>query len=333
MPFAVTNRTAFLASMFISGGINMVRYIAKRMVLAFAIIFSISLITFLILNVLPGDPVAMMLGDFADANKIKEVRHNLGLDLPVWQQYFNWLIHLLQGDFGNSYFQKKSVIFLIVQAFQYTSFLAVCAYIIALVIGLSMGIVAAVNHGTWIDRGLMAFAVLGISAPSFWVAILLQIYIGLNFSIFPVSGVQSPIGYVLPAIALGTRYAASISRVTRASMLEVMGQDFIRTAYAKGISRFRIVMVHIFRNALIPIITIIGADIGSLLTGSMITENVFNIPGIGKLLIDAINRRDIPLVQGGVIYVAAVCVLIYFIVDVLYAVVNPNIRLSEIKEV
>lgn len=305
------------------------RYVLKRALLAVSIIFSISLITFLILNVLPGDPVAMMLGDFADANKIREVRHNMGLDLPLWQQYLQWITKLIRGDFGSSYFQKKPVLFLILQAFQYTSYLAAMAYIIALIIGLFMGIIAAVNHGSWLDRFLMSISVLGISAPSFWVAILLQIYIGLRFKIFPVSGVQTSIGYVLPAIALGTRYAASISRVTRASMMEVMGQDFIRTAYAKGLNPFRIVMVHIFRNALIPVITIIGADIGSLLTGSMITENVFNIPGIGKLLIDAINRRDIPLVQGGVIYVAAVCVLIYFIVDVLYAVVNPNIKLGD----
>ncbi len=305
------------------------RYVLKRALLAVSIIFSISLITFLILNVLPGDPVSMMLGEFADANKIKEVRHNMGLDLPLWQQYLQWITNLLKGDFGSSYFQKKPVLFLILQAFQYTSYLAAMAYIIALIIGLFMGIIAAVNHGSWLDRVLMSISVLGISAPSFWVAILLQIYIGLKFKIFPVSGVQTSIGYVLPAIALGTRYAASISRVTRASMMEVMGQDFIRTAYAKGLAPFRIVMVHIFRNALIPVITIIGADIGSLLTGSMITENVFNIPGIGKLLIDAINRRDIPLVQGGVIYVAAVCVIIYFIVDVLYAVVNPNIKLGD----
>lgn len=305
------------------------RYVLKRALLAVSIIFSISLITFLILNVLPGDPVAMMLGDFADANKIKEVRHNMGLDLPLWQQYLKWITNLIRGDFGSSYFQKKPVLFLILQAFQYTSYLAAMSYIIALMIGLFMGIIAAVYHGSFLDRFLMSISVLGISAPSFWVAILLQIYIGLRFKIFPVSGVQTSIGYVLPAIALGTRYAASISRVTRASMMEVMGQDFIRTAYAKGLNPFRIVMVHIFRNALIPVITIIGADIGSLLTGSMITENVFNIPGIGKLLIDAINRRDIPLVQGGVIYVATVCVLIYFIVDVLYAVVNPNIRLGD----
>ena len=207
--------------------------------------------------------------------------------------------------------------------------MATAAYIVALIVGLTTGILAAVYHDRPLDRILMSLSALGISAPSFWVAIILQIYVGLRFDIFPVSGVKSPIGYVLPSAALGVRYAASIARITRASMLEVTGQDFVKTAYAKGLYSWRIILIHIFQNALVPIITVIGTDIGALLTGSMITENVFNIPGIGKLLIDASHRRDIPLVQGGVIYVAAICVLIYFIVDILYAVINPNIRLTK----
>lgn len=156
----------------------------------------------------------------------------------------------------------------------------------------------------------------------------MQIVAGLGLGWFPVSGIKSGIWWVLPAFSLGIRSAATIARVTRTSMLEVLKQDFIRTAYAKGLSKRRIIFVHALRNALVPIITILGNDFGVLLTGSMITENVFNIPGIGKLLIDAINRRDIPLVQGGVIYVAGICVIIYFIVDILYAVINPNIRLG-----
>ena len=270
-----------------------------------------------------------MLGEFADADKIAQVKAQMGLDAPLPVQYINWLTDLLHGNMGTSYFQKKPVVTLILQAFHYTAIMATAAYIVALILGLTAGILAAVYHDRPIDRILMSISAFGISAPSFWVAILLQIYVGLKFSIFPVSGVSSPIGYVLPSFALGTRYAASISRITRASMLEVMGQDFVKTAYAKGLYQRRIILIHIFQNALVPIITVIGTDIGALLTGSMITENVFNIPGIGKLLIDAIHRRDIPLVQGGVIYVAAICVLIYFIVDVLYAVINPNIRLTK----
>ena len=306
----------------------MIRYIFKRVALATGILFFISLITFLILAVIPGDPVGEMLGEFADAEKIAEVKKQMGLDAPVPVQYLKWLSALLRGDLGTSYFQNKPVLQLIGQAFHYTSYIALWTYLIALSLGITLGMTAALTRGTAIDRLLMTVSVFGISMPSFWVAILLQIYIGLKFHILPVSGISSPLGYILPCAALGTRYAASISRITRTSVLEVVGQDFVKTAIAKGVRSFRIVMVHIFRNAMIPIITISGTEIGSLLTGSMITENVFNIPGVGKLLIDAIHRRDIPLVQGSVIYVAAICVIIYFAVDILYAVINPNVRLT-----
>ena len=288
--------------------------------------------TFFILNIIPGDPVAVMLGEFADADKIAQVKQEMGLDKPVTIQYFSWLFSLLKGNLGTSYFQKKSVIVLIQNAFRYTSIITLWTYLIALTLGITLGMISALNRGTWIDRSLMTLSVFGISMPSFWVAILLQIYIGLKFKVLPVSGIASPLGYILPCLSLGTRYAASISRITRTSVLEVVGQDFIKTAYSKGLKKIRIVMIHIFRNAMIPIITVSGTEIGSLLTGSMITENVFNIPGIGKLLIDAIHRRDIPLVQGGVIYVATICVIIYFIVDILYAVINPNIRLATLEE-
>ena len=287
------------------------KYILKRAVLAVMIIFAISLLTFIVLNVIPGDVVAAMLGEFASKDAIETARHQLGLDVPLPLQYLRWLQGLVTGNLGNSYFQRKAVLTLILQAFKYTFVMAIAAYIIAIVIGLLFGVLAAVYHNRIIDRILMSLSIFGISAPSFWIAIILQIFVGLKLGWFPVSGVKS------------------IARVTRTSMLEVMKQDYIRTAFAKGISYPRIIFFHAFRNALIPIMTILGNDFGLLLTGSMITENVFNIPGIGKLLIDAINRRDIPLVQGGVIYVAAICVLVYFVVDILYAVVNPNIRLTK----
>ncbi len=306
----------------------MIRYIFKRIFLAAGILLFISLVTFFILAVVPGDVVAAMLGEFADAQQIADVKKQMGLDAPVFVQYVNWLADLLHGNLGVSYFQKKPVAFLITDAFRYTFCIAFWTYLIALVIGITLGMAAALARGTVLDRCLMTISVFGISMPSFWVAILLQIYIGLKFHILPVSGVSSPLGYVLPCLALGTRYSASISRITRTSVLEVIGQDFVKTAWAKGLHASRIVMFHIFRNAMIPIVTISGTEIGSLLTGSMITENVFNIPGVGKLLIDAIYRRDIPLVQGTVMYVATVCVIIYFIVDILYAVINPNVRLA-----
>lgn len=213
----------------------MIRYIIKRAALAVGIIFSISLITFFILNVIPGDPVAAMLGEFADADKIAQVKAQMGLDTPLPVQYFNWLKDLLHGDMGTSYFQKKPVITLILQAFHYTVIMATAAYIVALIVGLTTGILAwlftMTVRWTWI---LMSLSALGISAPSFWVAIILQIYVGLRFDIFPVSGVKSPIGYVLPSAALGVRYAASIARITRASMLEDDRSGFCQDCLRKG---------------------------------------------------------------------------------------------------
>lgn len=306
----------------------MKRYLVKRVLLAVGILFSISLITFFVLNILPGDAVALMLGDTADPTTLETVRHNLGMDRPLPEQYLDWIVGVFTGDLGTSYFQRKAVSGLLSTAFAYTARLAALSYLIALAVGLAVGIVSALNRGTLLDRGLMTLTVVGISAPSFWVAILLQIFIGLRFKSIPISGLEAPISYLLPCISLGLRYAASIARITRTSMLEVMGQDFIRTARAKGLSPARTVLVHMFRNALVPIITVIGTDIGTLFAGSMLTESVFNINGVGKLLVDNITKRDIPVVQSCVLCIAIICVVVYLIVDLLYAVVDPNIRLG-----
>lgn len=306
----------------------MKRYLVKRVLLAVGILFSISLITFFVLNILPGDAVALMLGDTADPTTLETVRHNLGMDRPLPEQYLDWIVGVFTGDLGTSYFQRKAVSGLLATAFAYTARLAVASYLIALVVGLAVGVTSALNRGTLLDRGLMTLTVVGISAPSFWVAILLQIFIGLRFKSIPISGLEAPISYLLPCISLGLRYAASIARITRTSMLEVMGQDFIRTAWAKGLSPARTVLVHMFRNALVPIITVIGTDIGTLFAGSMLTESVFNINGVGKLLVDNITKRDIPVVQSCVLCIAIICVVVYLIVDLLYAVVDPNIRLG-----
>lgn len=304
-------------------------YLVKRILLALGILLAISIITFFVLNIIPGDPVALMLGDNVDPETIETVRHNLGMDKSLGTQYVEWIAGFVTGNMGESYFQHKPVLGMIVDAFGYTARLAVVAYVVALAIGLSFGILAALHRGKVLDRTLMAFAVAGISAPSFWVAIVLQIFIGLRFRAIPISGLDRPAAYLLPCLSLGTRYAASIARITRTSMLEIMNQDFIRTARAKGLARVRIVMVHMFRNALIPIITVIGTDLTTLFAGSMLTESVFNIPGMGKLLVDNITKRDIPVVQGGVMMVALLCVVIYLVVDLLYAAVDPNIRLEE----
>lgn len=303
-------------------------FLLKRVLQAVGVVICISAITFFILNVVPGDPVRVMMGDMADQQTIEQVRHNMGLDKPVAEQYVNWFANMVRGDFGTSYTQNKSVAALMGKAFSVTAVLAGLAYVFALVFGLTIGVVSAVFHGKWVDRLLMAISIFGISAPAFWVAILIQIIFALNLKWFPLSGIKTPAAFVLPTIALGTRYAASIARVTRTSMLDVLGQDFMRTAEAKGLATPTIILVHGLRNALIPIITIAGTQLGEIFTGSILIESVFAIPGMGKLLLDAINARDLPLIEGGVMYIAIICVVVYLAVDILYAVVDPRIRLG-----
>lgn len=304
-------------------------YLIKRILLALGVIFAISAITFFVLNIVPGDPVRVMVGDMADEATIQRVREQMGLNKPVIEQYADWLTNMLHGDFGTSYTQRKAVVTLMGQAFGTTVKVAAFAYVFALVLGLVVGVVAAVNHGRAADRILMALSIFGISAPSFWMAVILQIVFALTLKWFPLSGIKTWQAFVLPTVALGVRYAASIARVTRTSMLEVLSQDFMRTAEAKGISKWVIILKHGLRNALIPIITIAGTQLGDIFTGSILIESIFAMPGMGKLLLDAINARDLPLIQGGVMYIALICVVVYLLVDILYGVADPRIRLGE----
>lgn len=304
-------------------------YLIKRVLLALGVIFAIAAITFFVLNIVPGDPVRVMLGDMADEATVQRIREQMGLNKPVLEQFATWLSNMLHGDFGISYTQRKPVLELMSRAILVTARLAGFAYLFALVLGLVVGVLAAVNHGRLLDRVLMAFAISGISAPVFWIAVLLQIVFALNLKWFPLAGVKTWQAFVLPVIALGTRYAASIARVTRTAMLEVLSQDFMRTAEAKGVKKWTIIIKHGLRNALIPIITIAGTQLGEIFTGSILIESIFAMPGMGKLLLDAINARDLPLIQGGVMYIAFLCVLMYLVVDILYGVVDPRIRLGE----
>lgn len=305
------------------------KYLSKRIIQAIGVVFCISLITFFVLNIVPGNPVRIMLGEYANEETIARVTAQMGLDKPIPIQYFNWLKNMLMGDFGVSYFQNKPVIDILTTSFTVTAKLAGVAYVLAICLGVVVGVVAAVNRGKWLDSFLMTVSVFGISAPSFWIAIILQIVISLKLDLLPLSGVDSFASFILPGIALGTRYAASVARITRTSMLEVLSQDYIRTAQAKGLKKWAVIIKHAFRNALIPVITIAGADLGSILTGSVLIESVFSIPGIGKMLVDSINTRDLPIVQGGVMYIAVICVVMYLVVDILYTVVDPRIHLGK----
>jgi peptide/nickel transport system permease protein len=290
------------------------------------VLIGVTLVTFILLNVVPGDPVQLMLEKRADDVTIERVRHELGLDRPLPVQYISFLEGAVKLDFGKSYFSKEPVTAALARSFKVTIQLAFLSYILAVVLGISCGVLAAVFRGKKLDSILMTLSIAGISAPSFWIAILLQIVFGLKLDLLPISGFDSPACFILPSIALGTRYAASIARITRTSMLDVIQQDYIRTARAKGVKESIVILKHALKNAMIPIITLSGSQLGYMLTGSMLIEQVFSISGIGKLAVDSMQTRDLPMLQGTVVYIAAIFVLTNLLVDISYAFIDPRIR-------
>ena len=304
----------------------MLSYTGKRLLQTIFVLLGISLITFVLLQVVPGDPVALMLEKRADPETIAKVRKEFGLDLPYYVQYLNFIKGAIHLDFGTSYFTKEVVTDALIRCFKVTVKLACMSFIFASVIGIPCGIFAAVKRGKGIDTVVMVLSIVGVSAPAFWVAIILQILFGLKLNVLPISGFDTPASYILPSLALGARYAGNIARITRTSMLEVLGQDYIRTAKAKGAMRWAVILKHALKNAMIPIVTLVGTDFGYMLTGSMLIEKVFSIPGIGKLAVDAMSNRDLPLLEGTVMYIAFVFVVVNLIVDVSYAFLDPRIR-------
>ena len=304
----------------------MLSYTGNRLLQTIFVLLGISLITFVLLQVVPGDPVALMLEKRADPETIAKVRKELGLDLPYYVQYLNFIKGAIHLDFGTSYFTKEVVTDALIRCFKVTVKLACMSFIFASVIGIPCGIFAAVKRGKGIDTVVMVLSIVGVSAPAFWVAIILQILFGLKLNVLPISGFDTPASYILPSLALGARYAGNIARITRTSMLEVLGQDYIRTAKAKGAMRWAVILKHALKNAMIPIVTLVGTDFGYMLTGSMLIEKVFSIPGIGKLAVDAMSNRDLPLLEGTVMYIAFVFVVVNLIVDVSYAFLDPRIR-------
>jgi peptide/nickel transport system permease protein len=301
-------------------------YIVKRLCQTAFVLFGITLATFCLINIVPGDPVQVMLEKRADPETIQQVRHELGTDKPLPEQYINFVEGAIRFDLGKSYFSKEPVMNTLIRSFQVTAKLAAISFLFAVTIGISCGMLSAIKRGKPTDSLLMLIAILGMSAPSFWIAIMLQIIFGLKLNLLPLSGIENPLCYILPSIALGTRYAASIARITRTSMLDVIKQDYIRTARAKGVKEAMVFVKHALKNALIPIVTLLGTQLGNMLTGSMLIETVFSISGIGKLAVDSMTNRDLPLVQGTVLYIAVIFVLINLVVDLSYVIIDPKIR-------
>ncbi|MEN8176084.1 MAG: nickel ABC transporter permease [Pseudomonadota bacterium] len=304
-------------------------YLLTRAASAAITILGVVILVFLLIHLIPGDPVEVMLGESARPADREALRTALGLDQPLWTQLLNYLQGLLRLDLGTSLHNREPVTGLLAQHLPATLQLAAAALVLAVAIALPLGLLAARHRGTAWDSSAMGFSLVGISIPNFWLGPLLILVFSIWLGLTPVSGRETPLSLVLPAITLGTSLAAVLARMVRSSLLEVLGEDFIRTARAKGVAESRILGVHALRNALLPVITILGLQLGTLLGGAVVTETVFSWPGIGLLLMDAIQTRDYPLVQGCVLLISLAYVAVNMATDLVYAWVDPRIRLGQ----
>jgi len=303
------------------------KFILKRLIALIPVMFGVSLIIFSMMYLTPGDPARIMLGESAPEAAVEQLRDELGLNDSFLVQYGRWLGNALQGDIGNSIRTRRPVTEEILQRFPATVQLATAGVVVAIAIGIPVGIISATKQYSIFDNASMFFALLGVSMPNFWQGLLLILLFSVTLNWFPAGGLNHGFqSLILPAITLGTGSAAVIARMTRSSMLEVIRQDYIKTARAKGQKESVVVTRHALKNALIPIITIIGLNFGILLGGAVITEAVFSISGVGSLMIDAIRARDFPVVQGSVLFIALIFSLVNLVVDILYGFVDPRIK-------
>ncbi|MEY4091195.1 MAG: dipeptide transporter permease protein DppB [Pseudomonadota bacterium] len=334
----------------------MIKFILRRLFLTLPTFVALMFVTFIAIRLVPGDPVEVRTGEHGiSPERLAYFRHELGLDQPVWKQFLDYVWHLLHGDFGVSLSSNEKVLTEFLTLFPATLELAFAGMLFAVVLGVPAGVIAAVKRGSWFDHTLMGAAVAGFSMPIFWWGLLLIMLVSEGWGLTPVSGridmikyyFDAPTGFmlidsllsdqkgafastlhhlVLPMIVLGTVPLAVIARMTRSSMLEVLSEDYVRTARAKGLSEFRVITLHALRNALIPVVTVIGLQVGGLLAGAVLTETIFSWPGVGKWLIDSIGRRDYPILQGGILLISFLVILINLFIDVLYGAINPRIR-------
>lgn len=315
----------------------MVNYILKRILSLIPVLFIVSLVIFLLVHITPGDPASIILGVDASEEQKIELRQQLGLDRPIHEQYISWIGSAIKGDFGDSYFLRQPVTTAIFNHLRPTLSLAIFAQIITIVIAIPLGIAAARRRGSLADQGIMGVSLLGMSIPSFLLGLLLILLFGVKLGWLPTSGYQGiETGFwnhmkflIMPAISLGAIQAALVSRMTRTSMLEVLGSDYIKTARAKGVKNRVLVYKHALRNAFLPILTVIGQTFGVLVAGAVVTEAIFNIPGIGQLIVNSVERRDYTVIQGVVLFVTLSYVFINLIIDLLYGLIDPRVRLGD----
>ncbi|HMB34526.1 MAG TPA: ABC transporter permease [Methylomirabilota bacterium] len=312
----------------------MLGYIVRRLLATVPVMTVVAIFVFLLLRLTAGDPAAIIAGDSATTQQVAEIRQKLGLERPIVEQFFIWIGRILHGDFGESYFFKKTVVELIRDRLEPTAALAVCTLILAVAMAVPLGVVAAVRRGTWVDRAVMGFSVLGFSVPVFVIGYALIYLFAIDLGWLPVQGYQRLAegfwGFlerlILPSLTLAVIYVALIARITRASLLEVLGADHVRTARAKGLGNASVLLRHVLRNAAVPIVTVIGLGVALLIGGVVVTESVYGIPGLGRLTVDAVLARDYPTVQAVVLLFSVVYVMINLLVDLTYTLLDPRIR-------
>ncbi len=313
----------------------MLGYIFKRIFMTIPVMVVVALFVFLLLRLSPGDPAAVIAGDYATAEDVQKIREKLGLSEPIFVQFVTWLGSLIQGDLGTSIFSNKPVTELIAQRLEPTLMLALTTIIFSILVAVPLGTIAAFRAGSWIDRLVMLFSVGGFSVPVFVLGYILIYYFSITWRVLPVQGYRSPFEdgmlpfiqhIILPTLTLSVIYIALLARMTRASVMEVLEEDYIRTARAKGLSEVKILMRHALRNAAVPIVTVIGIGIALLIGGVVVTESVYNIPGLGRLVLDAVLARDYPIIQGLILFFSLIYVLLNLIIDLTYTLFDPRIK-------
>jgi ABC-type dipeptide/oligopeptide/nickel transport system permease component len=305
-------------------------YVIRRLLVAVPLLLAVTGLTFLLLHALPGDPVLAMAGERFDENAVESLREQLGLDKPLGERYLKYMSGLVKGDLGRSFVNKRPVAEMIVERFPKTLLLAAAAMLFACLFGVSAGVISAARPGSIADKISMTSTFVAVSLPVFWLGLILIFVVSVKLRLLPPSGYGGldPRYLILPAITLGAGSAGIIARITRSSMLEAVSEDYIVAARAKGLGEWRVMLKHALRNALVPVVTVMGTDFGSYLSGAVLTESIFGWPGVGRLTLDAILKRDLPVIEGSVLFMAVVFVFVNLAVDVSYAFIDPRVRVD-----
>ena len=302
------------------------RYVLKRILVTIPVLLCVTFLIFTMMHFTDGDPARLILGDSASEEEVMALRSEMGLDRPFLQQYLIYMRNLLHGNLGTSYTTQLPVSQAIIARLPVTIRLSVLSCLFAVAVGIPAGIISAVRQYTILDNVITVLALIGITMPNFWLALLLVLFFSVKLGILPASGLYGPLYYIMPVLSISAASLATITRMTRSSMLEVIRSDYIRTARAKGLSEREVIFKHALKNALIPIITIIGIQFAGGLSGAVVNEQVFAIPGLGKMMVDAIKNRNYPLVEGGVLVIALMCSVVNLCVDLMYAIADPRIK-------